>query len=67
MSESVWLLIVSLAAMVSGVAVGSWLRDRLPEYHLNDQAISVIKSGGIALNTGSSHSWSADLDGKDFL
>lgn len=51
MSESVWLLTVSLAAMVSGVAVGSWLRDRLPERHLNDQAISVIKSGVGLLST----------------
>ena len=51
MSESVWLLIVSLAAMVSGVAVGSSLRDRLPEHHLNDQAISVIKSGVGLLST----------------
>ncbi len=51
MSESVWLLTVSLAAMVSGVAVGSWLRDRLPEHHLNDQAISVIKSGVGLLST----------------
>jgi hypothetical protein len=44
-SESVWLLIISLGAMIGGVAVGSWLRERLPGHHLNDQATSVIKSG----------------------
>jgi hypothetical protein len=44
-SESVWLLIISLGAMTGGVAVGSWLRGRLPEHHLNDQATGVIKSG----------------------
>jgi hypothetical protein len=44
-SEAVWLLIISLGAMIGGVAVGSWLRERLPGHHLNDQATSVIKSG----------------------
>ena len=45
MTESVWILIISLGAMMGGVALGSWLRDRLPGHHLNDQASSVIKSG----------------------
>ena len=45
MSESVWLLIISLVAMMGGVAVGSWLRARLPGHHLNDQASDVIKAG----------------------
>jgi hypothetical protein len=31
--------------MIGGVTAGSWLRDRLPEHHLNDQATGVIKSG----------------------
>jgi len=44
-SESVWILIISLGAMIGGVAVGSWLRDRLPEHHLADRASGVIKSG----------------------
>lgn len=45
MSESVWILIISLGAMLGGVAVGSWVRDRLPEHHLADQAAGIIKSG----------------------
>jgi len=44
-SESVWILISSLGAMLGGVAVGSWVRDRLPEGHLADQATGIIKSG----------------------
>jgi hypothetical protein len=44
-SESVWILISSLGAMLGGVAVGSWLRHRLPEHHLTDQATGIIKSG----------------------
>jgi hypothetical protein len=31
--------------MVGGVAVGSWLRGRLPQHHLADRAAGVIKSG----------------------
>jgi hypothetical protein len=31
--------------MLGGVAVGSWLRHRLPEHHLTDQATGIIKSG----------------------
>jgi len=31
--------------MIGGVAIGSWMRDRLPEHHLNEQATGVIKSG----------------------
>ena len=45
MNEFVWLLIISLAAMIGGAATGAWLRNRLPGHHLNDQAASVIKSG----------------------
>lgn len=45
MSESLSLLIISLGAMIGSVAVGSWLRDRLPEQHLNNnRATGVIKS-----------------------
>ena len=31
--------------MLGGVAVGSWLRHRLPEHHLTGQATGIIKSG----------------------
>jgi Protein of unknown function (DUF4239) len=44
-SESVWILIISLGAMIGGIAMGSWLRDRLPEHHLADRPAGVIKSG----------------------
>lgn len=36
---------ISLGAMIGGVAVGSLLRDRLPEHHLADRPAGVIKSG----------------------
>ncbi|MGY2906226.1 bestrophin-like domain [Bradyrhizobium sp. URHC0002] len=45
MSESVWILIISLGAMIGGAAIGSWLRNRLPEHHLADRPAGVIKSG----------------------
>ena len=45
MSESVWILIISLGAMIGGAAIGSWVRDRLPEHHLADRPAGVIKSG----------------------
>jgi hypothetical protein len=44
-SESIWILIISLVAMIGGAAIGSWLRDRLPEHHLADRPAGVIKSG----------------------
>jgi hypothetical protein len=44
-SESIWISIISLGGMLGGAAVGSWLRDRLPEHHLTDEATGVIKSG----------------------
>lgn len=31
--------------MIGGAAIGSWLRDRLPEHHLADRPAGVIKSG----------------------
>jgi Protein of unknown function (DUF4239) len=43
--ESVWILIISLGAMMGGTAAGSWLRNRLPEHHLADRPAGVIKSG----------------------
>ena len=39
------IFIISLVAMTGGAAIGSWLRDRLPEHHLADRPASVIKSG----------------------
>ena len=68
MNESVWLLIISLAAMIGGAAIGAWLRARLPGHHLNDQAASVIKSGvGLISTLAALDSGLADLDGENLL
>jgi hypothetical protein len=44
-SVSVWILIISLGAMIGAGAVGSWPRDRLPEHHLTDQSAGIIEAG----------------------
>lgn len=51
MANSIVVMLVALVAMLTGVAIGTCLRGRLPEQHLSDDATSVIKSGVGLLST----------------
>lgn len=51
MNSSIQVLLVAIVCMLAGVTIGTWLRGKLPEHHLSDDAASVIKSGVGLLST----------------
>jgi hypothetical protein len=45
MQNSFAVLAVSLGFMLAGAYIGSWLRERLPEHHLNQESAAVVRTG----------------------